>query len=145
MTAVRDQTESAQQQSDEALKRFVDGFSSPRRSPVLHSPSEHGLEFEDVTFPAHDGVPLEAWFVPAPGSSKLIIANHPLGFSRSGIPTTFSRGMPRGRPAVTDSKWISYPTTRSCTTPDITSSPTTCATMALAVRPTVAGRRWNSR
>jgi hypothetical protein len=32
-------------------------------------------------------VPLEGWFIPAPGSSKLIIANHPLGFSRSGIPT----------------------------------------------------------
>jgi pimeloyl-ACP methyl ester carboxylesterase len=32
-------------------------------------------------------VPIEAWFIPAPTSSKLIIANHPLGFSRSGIPT----------------------------------------------------------
>jgi hypothetical protein len=32
-------------------------------------------------------VPIEAWFIPAAGSSKLIIANHPLGFSRSGIPT----------------------------------------------------------
>ncbi len=58
-----------------------------RRAPVFHSPSEHGLEYEDVTFPAHDGVPLEGWFIPAPGSNKLIIANHPLGFSRSGIPT----------------------------------------------------------
>ena len=32
-------------------------------------------------------MPLEAWFFPARGSSKLIIANHPPGFSRSGIPT----------------------------------------------------------
>jgi hypothetical protein len=48
------------QQSDEALQRFADGFSSPRRSPVLHAPSEHGLEDEDVTFLAHDGVRLEA-------------------------------------------------------------------------------------
>jgi len=30
---------------------------------------------------------VEGSFIPAPGSSKLIIANHPLGFSRSGIPT----------------------------------------------------------
>jgi hypothetical protein len=86
MSAVLDQTESGPQQSDKALERFADGFSWPRRSPVLHSPSEHGLAYEDVTFAAHDGVPLEAWFIPAPGSSKLIIANHPLGFSRSGIP-----------------------------------------------------------
>jgi hypothetical protein len=87
MTALLETPESTQQQSDEALQRFADGFSSPPRSPVLHSPSEHGLEYEDVTFPALDGVPLEAWFIPAPASSKLIIANHPMGFSRSGIPT----------------------------------------------------------
>ena len=87
MTAVHEQTESADQQTDEALQRFVDGFASPPRSPVFHSPSEHELEYEDVTFLAHDGVPLEAWFIPAASSNKLIIANHPLGFSRSGIPT----------------------------------------------------------
>ena len=87
MTAVQDQTDSAQQQSDEALQRFAAGFSSPPRSPVLHWPSEHDLEYEDITFPALDGVPIEAWFIPAPGSDKLIIANHPLGFTRSGIPT----------------------------------------------------------
>jgi uncharacterized protein len=87
MTDVVDKTGPSQEQTDAALQRFADGFSSPPRSPVLHSPSEHGLEYEDVTFPAHDGVPLEAWFISAPGSSKLIVANHPLGFSRSGIPT----------------------------------------------------------
>lgn len=87
MTTLQDQAESASPQNNEALRRFVDGFSSPRRSPILHSPVEHGLEYEDVTFLAHDSVPLEGWFIPAHGSSKLIIANHPLGFSRSGIPT----------------------------------------------------------
>jgi hypothetical protein len=87
MTDVHDRTGPAQIQDDEALERFADGFSSPRRSPVLHWPSEQGLEYEDVTFPALDGVPLEGWFIPAPGSGKLVIANHPLGFSRSGIPT----------------------------------------------------------
>lgn len=87
MTDVQDKSHSSQAQRDEALRRFVDGFSSPPRSPVLHWPSEHDLEYEDVTFLAHDGVPIEAWFIPAPGSRKLIIANHPLGFTRSGIPT----------------------------------------------------------
>ena len=87
MTDVQDKTESAQEQADEALRRFADGFSWLRRAPVLHSPSEHGLEYEDVTFPARDGVPLEGWFIPAPGSRKLVIANHPMGFSRSGMPT----------------------------------------------------------
>jgi pimeloyl-ACP methyl ester carboxylesterase len=87
VTTIEEKPTLTSEQSDELLQRFADGFSTPRRSPVLHSPSEQGLEFEDVAFPAHDGVPLEAWFIPAPGSSKLIIANHPLGFSRSGIPT----------------------------------------------------------
>ncbi len=86
MTDVQDKTESAQEQADEALQRFADGFSWLRRSPVLHWPSEHRLDYEDITFPARDGVPLEGWFIPAPGSGKLIIANHPMGFSRSGIP-----------------------------------------------------------
>ena len=42
--------------------------------------------YEEVTFQALDDVPLEGWFIPATGSQKLIIANHPMGFSRSGIP-----------------------------------------------------------
>jgi hypothetical protein len=66
MPAVVDKTESTQEQADAALQRFVDGFSSPPRSPVLHWPSEHGLEYEDVAFLAHDGVPVEGWFIPAP-------------------------------------------------------------------------------
>jgi dienelactone hydrolase len=89
MTDVQDKTESAQEEAEEALRRFADGFSWLRRAPILHSPSEHGLEYEDVTFPARDGVPLEGWFIPAPGSGKLIIANHPMGFSRSGMPTQY--------------------------------------------------------
>jgi uncharacterized protein len=87
MTTVQDKVHPSKAQLDETLQRFANGFSWVRRAPVFHSPSEHGLEYEDVAFPAHDGVPLEAWFIPAPGSNKLIIANHPLGFSRSGIPT----------------------------------------------------------
>jgi uncharacterized protein len=86
MTDVQDTIALTREQSDEALQRFADGFSSNLRAPVLHSPSEHGLQYEDVTFPARDGVPLEGWFIPAPGSGKLIIANHPFSFSRSGIP-----------------------------------------------------------
>ncbi|MEW1721067.1 alpha/beta hydrolase [Streptomyces sp. NPDC093109] len=84
-------TEATDADADEAaealLKQFADGVSHTQRSPILHSPAEHGLDYEDVTFPAQDGVPLEGWFIPAPGSDKVIIANHPMGFSRSGLPT----------------------------------------------------------
>ncbi len=57
-TDVQDKLDSSQAQIDETLQRFANGFSWLRRAPVLHSPSEHGLQHEDVTFPARDGVPL---------------------------------------------------------------------------------------
>jgi len=76
--------------TDEHIDRFLDAtadsFVHQLRSPVLHAPSEQKLEYEEVTFPALDGVGLEGWFIPADGSDKLIIANHPMGFSRAGIP-----------------------------------------------------------
>ena len=56
MTDVQDKTTLTREQSDEALQRFADGFSWLRRAPVHRSPSEHGLQYENVT---HDGVPLE--------------------------------------------------------------------------------------
>jgi uncharacterized protein len=77
----------AEEQIDRMLQGIADRFGRGLRSPILHSPSEHDLDYEDVTFPSQDGVPLEGWFIPAAGSGKLIIANHPLGFNRSGLPS----------------------------------------------------------
>jgi uncharacterized protein len=74
------------EQIDRIVQAMADSFGQQLRSPVLHWPSEEDLDYQDVTFPALDGVPLEGWFIPA-GSDKLIIANHPMGFSRSGIPS----------------------------------------------------------
>jgi hypothetical protein len=73
-------------QIDHILQSIADSFGQQLRSPILHWPAEQDLDYQDVTFPALDGVPLEGWFIPAAGSGKLIIANHPMGFSRSGIP-----------------------------------------------------------
>lgn len=69
------------------LDQMADSFQRQLRSPVLHLPSEQGLEYQDVTFPSLDGVPLEGWFIPSEGSKRIIIANHPMGFSRAGMPT----------------------------------------------------------
>jgi len=71
------------------IAHVAEEFAHQVRSPVFHDPSEAGLEYETVTFPALDGVVLEGWFIPAPGSDKLIISNHPMGFSRSGLTTQF--------------------------------------------------------
>jgi len=74
------------EQIDRLLDRMADSFVRQTRAPILHSPAEQNLDYEDVTFAALDGVPLEGWFIPAAGSNKIVIANHPMGFSRSGIP-----------------------------------------------------------
>jgi hypothetical protein len=74
------------EQIDGLLEATADSFVRQLRSPILHAPSEKDLAYEEITFPALDGVALEGWFIPADGSAQLIIANHPMGFSRAGIP-----------------------------------------------------------
>ncbi len=69
------------------LNKVADNFAHPLRAPILQTPADLSLDFEDVTFPSSDGVPIEAWFIPQPGSTKLIIVNHPLNFNRYGCPT----------------------------------------------------------
>lgn len=76
--------------SEEEIQHILDeiagGFGHPIRSPLLKTPADHGLAYENVTFPSLDGVPLEAWYIPREGSDRLIIANHPLWFNRYGFP-----------------------------------------------------------
>jgi len=55
------------EQIDRILQAMADSFGQQLRSPILHSPAEQDLDYQDVTFPALDGVPLEGWFIPAPG------------------------------------------------------------------------------
>src|ERR1700751_183963 len=74
------------QEINTILQYMADSFVQPLRAPVMHTPADEGLPYEDVPFPALDGVPLEGWFIPAAGSHRIIIANHPMTFSRSGIP-----------------------------------------------------------
>ncbi|MBY0479455.1 MAG: alpha/beta hydrolase [Chitinophagaceae bacterium] len=77
--------------SEEDIESILEGMSNAfkqlPRSPILHRPSEEGLAYEDVSFLATDGIPLEGWYIPRPGSDKIIIANHPMGFNRSGLPS----------------------------------------------------------
>jgi dipeptidyl aminopeptidase/acylaminoacyl peptidase len=55
-------------------------------TPVLETPKDYGMVYEDVKFTAEDGVALAAWFIPAEGSDKLIICNHPATLNRYGWP-----------------------------------------------------------
>ena len=86
-TEKQQKTTMSDEEKRQLVKKMAKGFESSFRSPILKSPGDYGMAFEDVTFQAQDGVPLEAWFIPRPGSTKLIIANHPRWFNRYGCPT----------------------------------------------------------
>ena len=47
----------------------------PGQSPVFETPDKYGLDYEDVTFKAKDGVTLSGWLVKG-GTDKVIIQSH---------------------------------------------------------------------
>lgn len=77
----------SEEEIKKTLKTIAEGFGHPIRSPILKTPANYGLAFEELSFPSQDGVPLEAWFIPCEGSNKLVVANHPLWFNRYGCPS----------------------------------------------------------
>ena len=59
------------------MRRVAKMIAESRRSPIYRRPDEYGLEFEEVTFPATDGIALEGWYLPAKEpSNKIVISNH---------------------------------------------------------------------
>jgi uncharacterized protein len=87
MASVIQQMAADPERTTRLLQTVVSSFRQQPRSPILATPASANLEYEDVTFPSEDGVPLEAWFIPRKNSRKLIIANHPRYFSRYGFPS----------------------------------------------------------
>jgi len=67
------------------IEQYAKLFKEGARTPVLRRPSDYGMDYEDVFFPSLDGIPLEAWFIPAQ-SDKLLIVNHPMTCNRYGFP-----------------------------------------------------------
>lgn len=70
---------------DPLVEQYATMFRSGARTPVLRRPDDYGMAFEEVSFPAMDGVPLEAWFIPA-DSDRLLVINHPMTCNRYGFP-----------------------------------------------------------
>jgi uncharacterized protein len=71
--------------SEQFINRLADVMAHSARTPILRWPTEYGLAYEDVFFPAMDGVTLEGWFIPA-DSDRLLICNHPMPCNRYGYP-----------------------------------------------------------
>ena len=75
---------SAAPTAQQVAANLVSALVNPLRSPILRTPAEDGLDYEDVFFPAMDGVAIEGWFIPGK-SDRLIIANHPIWANRQGF------------------------------------------------------------
>ena len=57
------------------MTQVVGALVNARRSPILRTPDELGLKYEDVIIETPDGVKLDAWYIPG-DSDKVIICNH---------------------------------------------------------------------
>jgi dipeptidyl aminopeptidase/acylaminoacyl peptidase len=62
---------------------------APARQELRATPHSKGLEYEDVQFPASDGLRVSGWFVPAPGNAAAeaatIIVTHGWQWNRQGF------------------------------------------------------------
>jgi uncharacterized protein len=64
--------------------RVVELVSYAGHSPVFESPSDYGLDYEDVTFAANDGVELSGWLIPGGGSGVIVQTHFGAISSRAG-------------------------------------------------------------
>lgn len=81
------QSQLSRDEISQTLDRLARGFVEWPRAPILHWPSDVGLDYEEVFFPSEDGVPLEGWYIPCAGSDRIIVCNHPRWFNRAGLPS----------------------------------------------------------
>ncbi|EPM58023.1 hypothetical protein A264_17985 [Pseudomonas syringae pv. actinidiae ICMP 19071] len=75
--------------SDPKADAFINGMADlmahSTRTPILRWPNEYGMEYEEIFFPALDGITIEGWFIPGK-SDRLLIFNHPMPCNRYGYP-----------------------------------------------------------
>ena len=58
------------------ISRFIaDTMIKPHQSPLFDDPGAYGLDYEDVTFQAADGVTLSGWLIKG-STDKVVIQSH---------------------------------------------------------------------
>jgi pimeloyl-ACP methyl ester carboxylesterase len=73
------------EQPEALINGMADLMAHSTRTPILRWPREYGMAYEEIFFPALDGVAIEGWFIPA-DSDRLLIFNHPMPCNRYGYP-----------------------------------------------------------
>jgi len=58
-----------------------------RRQPIVRTPQEYGMAYEDVAFKSSDGLTIKGWFIPAPSgkTDQVILLTHPMPMNRHGF------------------------------------------------------------
>lgn len=91
MTAALEQQRTISEE-DHAKVRFMTGIVHPMRSFLFTTPDDQRMtDWRTLTIPSADGIPLEAWYIPAAGgeSDRLVVFNHALPMCRAGFPGHF--------------------------------------------------------
>ena len=86
-----------------AIALFITRFViRPPRQQIWATPQHFGMAYEDVQFPARDGVRIAGWFIPAPKqhNAPTLIILHGWPWCRAGtVPTKLLNHFPRQCPA----------------------------------------------
>ncbi len=91
MQKAKEQLETISAEDYEKVKGMA-SIVRPLRSFLFKKPDDYGMTgWRNLVIPSDDGVPLEAWYIPAKGgpSDKLVIFNHALPMCRAGFPGHF--------------------------------------------------------
>jgi pimeloyl-ACP methyl ester carboxylesterase len=72
----------------------------PPRQKLWATPAHYNLTYEDVHYPARDGVRLSAWFVPAKNATATVVMAHGWGWCRLGTHTSHLLNNFPGSPAL---------------------------------------------
>jgi pimeloyl-ACP methyl ester carboxylesterase len=73
------------------------------RQPIVTTPADYGLDYEDVEFKSTDGLKLKGWFIPAEPTGeqdKVVILTHPFPFNRHGFLVKNQGPLPLFKPDV---------------------------------------------
>lgn len=57
---------------------------NPRRQPVVATPADYGLEYEEIEFHSPDHLRLKGWFIPG-NPRKVLLVTHPMFCNRHGF------------------------------------------------------------
>ncbi len=67
---------------------FARRMIAPARQPLWATPAQVGMDYEEISFPARDGVRLSGWFIPAAADAEqagTIVLLHGWGWNRLGF------------------------------------------------------------